>query len=291
MMFERFNSGLILGISAILPVCIQAQPTAALGGRVASNSNRTKSVVVYSLADDKHSTADKKFIFQEIKGELPVVVCNSKPEVAAAINNYLYESLVADELDGVYGDEEIDESLVSPELESNSAPDSSTEEVNNTNLSISGEFDFYGVIGNRTLLGLTVFFLTEKVTGSVKNPVYVEERNHYMFDANTGEAISFELLTKLLSVTPEAMQQRISTAYSFAVDEALKQPCLVENTDMAGLLKLNQQLRKSDLLADEFVRSIPVYLRGNSLVFDRPVLPDAYKTCDPMGIVMEINAK
>lgn len=290
-MLQRLNSGLILGISAMCPLFVFGQTPTLTVGKTTSRNNSAKNVVVFSFTDDKHSTEDKRFLLQEIKGELPILVCNSKPEVAAAINNYLYESLVADELDGVYGDEEIDESLVSPELASNSAPDSSTEEVSNTNLSISGEFDFYGVLGTRTLLGLTVFFLTEKVTGSVKNPLYVEERNHYLFDATTGEAISFDLLTKLLSVTPEAMQQRISTAYSFAVDEALKQPCLIENTDMAGLLKLNQQLRKSDLLADEFVRSIPVYLRGNSLVFDRPVLPDAYKACDPMGIVMEINAK
>lgn len=290
MMLQRINSGLIFGISAIYPIFIQAQTVAAVGGKSATNASATKNLVIYSLTEDKHSTVDKKFILQEIKGELPVVVCNTKPEVAAAINNYLYESLVADELDGVYGDEEIDESLVSPELETTPSLDSSTADISNTDLTITGELDFYGILGNKTLLGLTVFYETKLVTGSVKNPLYVE-RNHYLFDASTGEAISFDLLSKLLNVTPDVLQQRISSAYRFAVDEALKQPCLVENTDMAGLLKLNQQLRKSDFLADEFVRSIPVYLRGNSVVFDRPVLPDAYKACDPMGIVMEINPK
>jgi hypothetical protein len=157
-----------------------------------------------------------------------------------------------------------------------------------TNLRIYGELDFYGVANSQSLVGLTVFYETNSGLGISKNPLYTE-RNHYIFDANSGAAVSFDVLARLLNFTSDGLLERISSAYSFAVEEALKQPCLIENTDMAGLLKLNQQLRKSDFQVDEFVRSVPVYLKNELLVFDRPLLPDAYKACDPMGVVIPLK--
>ncbi|MFN5890892.1 MAG: hypothetical protein ACK448_10895 [Bacteroidota bacterium] len=287
-MLQRFNSGLMVGISAIYPLVMSAQSTVTVSSKIPGSSLTGKNLTAFAITEDKHATVDRKFVLQEINGELPVVVCSAKPEVAASINNYLYESLVADELDGVYGDEEPngDEEFAAPALDISTDSDSAS--MASTNLRIYGELDFYGVANSQSLVGLTVFYETNSGLGISKNPLYTE-RNHYIFDANSGAAVSFDVLARLLNFTSDGLQERISSAYSFAVEEALKQPCLIENTDMAGLLKLNQQLRKSDFQADEFVRSVPVYLKNELLVFDRPLLPDAYKACDPMGVVIPLK--
>jgi len=271
------------------PVFLDAQALGSAQSKSTTPGLSGKNVTVFSVSEDRHSTADKKIVLQEIRGELPLVVCNSNPAMAAAINNYLFESLVAEELDGVYGDDDpISEELaVNDGVAETATSDSGV--VSASELWIFGELDFYGTVGGKTLLGITVFYESSHATDvEHKNPLY-SERNHFLFDANTGAPIGFEQLAKLLNIPINGLQETIANSYSIAVEEALKQPCLIENTDMAGLLKLNQHLRKTDFQADEFVRSIPVYLQNGAIIFDRPILPDAYKACDPMGVIIPLK--
>ena len=246
---------------------------------------------MYSIANDAHSTTDKKFVLQEIPGELPILVSNQHPEIAALINNYLYESLVAEELEEVYGDEDLpngveDEapnlSVVGEELRDSADRGNAAED-----LIIRGELDFYGQLNGQNILGLTIFFESASPISTGKN-TYNSERNHFLFNAGTGMPISFLMLSKLLNYNPEVLEKKIMTDYATAVDVALQQPCLLEHADMAGLLKLNRNLSKMDLLPDDYVRSVPVYLRDKFLIFDRPILPNSFKSCDPMGIKIPV---
>jgi hypothetical protein len=203
----------------------------------------------------------------------------------------LYESLVAEELEEVYGDEEIpvnseDESPKGLEL-AGELGDSSVVGMTE-DLTIRGELDFYGVLNGQAVIGITVFYESTGPISAGKN-AFNSERNHFIFNANTGMPIAFSALAKLLGYSPEVLEKKIVSDYSTAVDLALQQPCLLENLDMAGLLKLNQTITKTDLLPDDYVRSVPVYLKDKFLIFDRPVLPNGFKSCDPMGVKIPLS--
>ncbi len=227
------------------------------------------------ISTDRRSTINKEFVLKSKDNELPMVVSKYKI-VQDNINGYLYESLVAEEFDEVNGDEElpgngqITENKEEEKSEIEMDMDSLIE--NAADMNIFGEIDYY----DGQVIGISIMMesLSHKSI----------DRNHYLFNALTGEVVDVWAIKSLAGKKLEWMQ-RVKTAYAEAVDVAINTPCLIADQNSADLLLARKYLKDSDFQMDEFTRSQPLYVRDGKLIFDYTVL----KRCDPGGVQLTIQ--
>lgn len=229
----------------------------------------------FGISVDRKSTLNKEFSLRAKDNELPLVVCKYKI-VQDNINGYLYESLVAEEFDEVNGDEELPgngqaaENKEEEKSEIDMDMDSLIE--NAADMNIYGEIDYY----DGQVIGVSI--MMESISHKSI------DRNHYLFNALTGEVVDVWAIKSLAGKKLEWMQ-RVKNAYAEAVDIALNTPCLLADQNAADLLLTRKILKDSDFQMDEFTRSQALYVRDGKLIFDYTVL----KRCDPGGVQLTIQ--
>ena len=252
------------------PAASKVKPTATQPAKVTAYRNQQ-----FGISPDRKSTLNKEFKIHSNGNGLPVVISRYKV-VDDRIYGYLYESLVAEEFDEVNGDEDVPENgqVTENKEEEKAEIDMDMDSLieNAADMNIYGEIDYY----DGQVIGISIMMesLSHKTI----------DRNHYLFNALTGEVVDVWAVKSLAGKKMEWMQ-RVKTAYAEAVDVALNTPCLLVDQNAADLLLARKNLRDSDFQMDEFTRSQPLYLRDGKLIFDYTVL----QRCDPGGVQLSIQ--